>query len=574
VLKSLTVRNLAVVAGGEVELGPGFNVLTGETGAGKSLVVDSLALLGGARAAADLVREGAESLTVAGVFDLTDALAARLETAGFDLEGDDELVVRREIGREGRNRIFVNDRPATLRLLQELAPALLRIHGQREELGLADPELQRAWLDRLGGDAGTRFLAEASRTYGDYRALAERLERLLGDATLRAERLDLLRFQAGEIDQARLTAGEDEALRRERDALRHAEAIVRGLGAAHARLTEDEVSAQEALGAARHELEAIAGWEPLADELATELGELAARTAEAGRALADRLARFEVEPGRLDVVEERLALIERLARKFGADVAGILARREAIARELEELQGGEENREALEVRTGAALEAYRQAALALSAARRGWAADLGQKLERELGDLALGKARVDVALERTPRAGSPLFVDGEAVEFGAAGFDRVVFRFAPNPGEPLLPLVRIASGGELARVALALQLATRGDEEATGPTLVFDEIDAGLGGAQGAAIGRKLRRLARRGQILAVTHLPQVASFGDRHYRVTKKVRGGRTFAEVEALGRGVRVEEIARMLSADKVTAISRDHAGEMLGAAEKERE
>ncbi len=572
-LKSLTVRNLAVVAGGEVELGAGFNVLTGETGAGKSLVVDSLGLLAGARAAADLVREGAESLTVAGVFELSRGLAARLEVAGFDLEDDDELVVRREIGREGRNRVFVNDRPATLRLLQELAPALLRIHGQREELGLADPELQRAWLDRLGGVDGAKLLDATAAAHDAYRALAERLERLVGDATLRAERLDLLRFQAAEIDAARLAAGEDDALRRERDGLRHAEAIVRGLGAALARLAEEEGSALESLGAARHELEAVADWEPLAGDLAREIAELGSRAGEAGRALAARLAGFEVEPGRLDEVEERLALIERLTRKFGADVAAVLERRATIGRELAELEGGEESRDALEVKTGAALEAYRQAALALSAARRKWAAELGPRLERELGELALGKARLDVVLERAARSGSPLVVDGEGVEFGAAGFDRVVFRFAPNPGEPLLPLVRIASGGELARVALALQLATRGDEEATGPTLVFDEIDAGLGGAQGAAIGRKLRRLARRGQILAVTHLPQVASFGDRHYRVTKKVRGGRTFAEVEALGRAERVDEIARMLSADRVTSLSRDHAGEMLAAAEKER-
>jgi DNA repair protein RecN (Recombination protein N) len=565
VLKSLTVRNLAVLAGGDVEVGPGFNVLTGETGAGKSLVVDSLALLAGARAASDLVREGAATLVVSGVFDRAPGLVERLAAAGLEPGDERELVIRREIGREGRNRVFVDDQPATLRLLQELAPRLLRIHGQREELGLAEPELQRHWLDRVGGAPGEERLAEVARLHAEHRDLAERLERLSGDERLRRERLDLLRFQAREIDDARLVAGEEEELRRERDALRHREAILRALASAQARLVEEEGAATEDLAAARHELEGIASWEPLAAELAAELAELGVRLAEAGRAVSLRLARFEIEPGKLDELESRLALVERLTRKYGCDTAGILARRAAIEHELAELEGGEEGRAELEVRARVALEAYREAALALSRARREWADAMAPAVERELADLGLGKARFAVALERAPRAGSPVVIAGEPVDAGPAGFDRVVFQLAPNPGEPLLPLVRVASGGELARVALALQLATRGEEDAEA-TLVFDEIDAGMGGAQGAALGRKLRRLARCGQVLAVTHLPQVASCGDHHLRVSKRVRGGRSYAEVERLGRGERIGELARMLSGARVTATSRRHAEEML--------
>jgi DNA repair protein RecN (Recombination protein N) len=571
-LRSLSVRNFAVLAGGDVELGGGFNVLTGETGAGKSLVVDSLALLAGARAASELVREGADSLVVAGVFDLEDGLRAPLDEAGVAADGD-ELVIRREIGREGRNRVFVNDQPATVRLLQELAPRLLRIHGQREELGLAEPDLQRSWLDRLGGADGARRLAELEELFRRHRGLAERLERLTGDERLRVERIDLLRFQAHEIDAARPIEGEEQELRRDRDALRHAEAIVGALAAAHARVAEADGAALEDLEAARHELARVADWEPLASELDGELGELSARAAEAGRALAERLAAFEVEPGRLDEIESRLVVLERLMRKHGVGTAEILARRAEIASELAELELGESSRHELEVACGAALEAYRQAALALSVERRAWATELERRVGRELGELALGKAAITVALERTRRAGSPLVCEREPVEFGPSGIDRVVFGFAPNPGEPPLPLVKIASGGELARVALALQLATRGDETAGAPTLVFDEIDAGLGGAQGAAVGRKLARLARRGQILAVTHLPQVASFADRHHRVAKSARGGRTFAAVELLDRGERVEELARMLSAEKVTAASRRHAGELLSVGEAAR-
>ena len=567
-LKSLHVRNLAVLAGGEIELGAGFNVLTGETGAGKSLVVDSLALLAGARASSDLVREGAETLSVAGVFDLPPALAARLAEAGFDLEGD-ELVVRREVAREGgRHRVFVNDQPATLKLLQEIAPALLRIHGQREELGLLSTELQRQWLDRSGGEEARPLAARVGAAFADWRRLADRLERLSGDQRLRAERLDLLRFQAREIDEVRPVAGEEEALRRDRDALRHREAIVRALGGAHARLFEEEGSASERIAEARAALAAVAGWEGAAAEALPELAELGARVEELGRALGERLAALETEPGRLDEIEERLARLERLLRKHGATAVEVLERRAAIGAELAELEGDESGREELEAATGRALGAYRAAALALSAARERWGRELAARLARELADLALGKARLEVALERTRRAGSPLELDGVPVEFGAEGVDQVVFRFQPNPGEPLLPLARVASGGELARVSLALQLAARGEEAAAGPTLVFDEADAGLGGAQGAALGRKLQRLARAGQILAVTHLPQVASWADVHHRVAKRVRQGRTFAEVATLERDGRVAELARMLSGDRVTAVSQRHAEEMLAA------
>ena len=567
-LKSLHVRNLAVLAGGEIELGAGFNVLTGETGAGKSLVVDSLALLAGARASSDLVREGAETLSVAGVFDLPPALAARLAEAGFDLEGD-ELVVRREVAREGgRHRVFVNDQPATLKLLQEIAPALLRIHGQREELGLLSTELQRQWLDRSGGEEARPLAARVAAAFADWRRLADRLERLSGDQRLRAERLDLLRFQAREIDEVRPLAGEEEALRRDRDALRHREAIVRALGGAHARLFEEEGSASERIAEARAALAAVAGWEGAAAEALPELAELGERVEELGRALGERLAALETEPGRLDEIEERLARLERLLRKHGATAVEVLERRAAIGAELAELEGDESGREELEAATGRALGAYRAAALALSAARERWGRELAARLARELADLALGKARLEVALERTRRAGSPLELDGVPVEFGAEGVDQVVFRFQPNPGEPLLPLARVASGGELARVSLALQLAARGDEAGAAPTLVFDEADAGLGGAQGAALGRKLQRLARAGQILAVTHLPQVASWADVHHRVAKRVRQGRTFAEVATLERDGRVAELARMLSGDRVTAVSQRHAEEMLAA------
>jgi DNA repair protein RecN (Recombination protein N) len=573
VLRSLHVRNLAVVAGGDLELGPGLNVLTGETGAGKSLVVDSLALLAGARTNQELIRADAESLTVSGVFSADRGVAAALAEAGVEIEGD-ELVIRREVTREGRSRAFVNDQPVTARLLADLAPRLLRIHGQREEAELAASELQRAWLDRSGGAEAAALAAEVAERFAEHRALAARYERLQGDERLRAERLDLLRFQTSEIDAARLAAGEEDDLRRERDVLRHADAIGRGLGGAFELLYEGEESAADRLAKARHQLADVAGWEESAAAALPELDELASRIGELGRALRARLDAIDADPRRLDEVEERLALVERLLRKYGATSTEVLERRRAMAGELAELEGDAADREGLEKRVAAALAAYRDAALRLSAKRAVWGQELATRLAAEAKDLALAKARFEVALERARRAASPLVIDGEAVDFGPAGIDRVVFQFAANPGEPPRPLARIASGGELSRVSLALQLAARGEEVEGGPTLVFDEVDAGVGGAEGAALGRKLRRLARRGQILAVTHLPQVASYADRHLKVGKRVRGGRTFAEVEGLDRDGRVAEIARMLSGAEVTSRSRSHAAEMLaGAAESKR-
>ena len=569
-LRELHVRNLAVLESATVEFGPGFNVLSGETGAGKSIVVDALSLLGGARASTDMIRSGAEGLSVAGVFaPRGDAWRGVLEAAGLDAEGD-ELLIRREIARGGRNRVFVNDQPATLRLLSDLAPTCLRIHGQREELGLATPDLQRFWLDKSGGASAADLLARVAEAYERYARLAERLERATGDDRARRERLDYLRFQAEEIDAARLLAGEDEALRAEREALRHTEAITRSIGGAHAALFEDEGSAVERLGRARDLLSEISGWERAAAGWLAELGELAARLGELARALGHRLDGLEADPARLDAVEERLAAVERLCRKHGGSADAVLARRREIEEELAELDADVADRGELFVRAEEALGVYREAALELSQRRRVWGRDLMQRIAGELEDLGLGKARLEVALERRRRAGSPLVVDGIEAEFGREGVDQVVFLFAPNPGEEPRPLGRIASGGELSRLFLALQLAARG--EGDGAALVFDEVDAGVGGKEAAALGRKLQRLATGGQILAVTHLPQVASSGDAHFRVAKKVAGGRTRVAIERLTGERRVEEVARMLAGSEITPLSLSHAGELIAGAARD--
>lgn len=573
-LREIHVRNLAVLAEASVEFGEGFNVLSGETGAGKSIVVDSLSLLAGARASTEMVRTGAEALTVSGVFEPEgDGWRTVLEEAGLEAEGG-EVLIRREIGRSGRNRVFVNDQPTTLRLLADLAPYLLRIHGQRDELGLIEPDLQRAMLDRSGGPEAGPLLSRVAETFDGYTRLAERLERLSGDDRMRRERLDLLRFQAGEIDAAKLRAGEDADLKAERDVLRNAEAITRSLGTALSLLFDEEGAAVERVGKAHSLLAEVESWEPQAIAWGAELEEVRIRLTETARSLQHRLDGLEADPARLDFVEERLALIERLCRKHGGDSTAVLARRSEIEAELAELEGDDANRDELEAKVAAALKEYREAALALSKARETWGKALVERIEGELKDLGLARARLAVSLERRRRAGSPLVADGAEVDFGRDGLDQVVFLFAPNPGETPRPLAKIASGGELSRIHLALQLASRGEAEKANPTLVFDEVDTGIGGAEAAALGAKLQRLAKGGQILAVTHVPQVASHADLHFKVSKKVDGGRTSVRVEELGSDSRVEEVARMLAGKKITDLSLSHAQELIsGAARKRR-
>jgi DNA repair protein RecN (Recombination protein N) len=579
-LRELYVRNLAVLAEASVELAEGLNVLTGETGAGKSIVVDSLTLLAGARAASELIRTGADTLTVTGVFAPTvEGWRQVLREAGIEPEGD-EVLVRREISRTGRNRVLVNDQPATLRLLTDLAPWLLRIHGQREELGLVDPDLQRVWLDESGGAEAEALTARVAEAHERWARLAARLERASGDDRARRERLDLLRFQAAELAAAGLAAGEEAELRAERGVLRNAEAITGALGGAVELLYDEDGAAVERLARCADLLAGVAEWEPAAAAAVPEIEELKVRAGEVAGDLRRRLDGLEADPRRLDQVEERLASLERLFRKYGVETAAQLVERAAaVDEELAEATGDAQGREELEREVGEALTAYRGLALELSAGRRRWGEAFVAAIEAELADLGLAKASLAVALERRPREAGLLSLAAEEgsaagpVEFGPHGIDQVVLLFAPNPGEEPRALSLIASGGELSRIYLALQLAARARRRGVAggqrPTLVFDEVDVGIGGAQAAALGAKLQRLASEGQVLVVTHLPQVASYGDHHFRVAKEVRGERTFTRVEALAAEERVEEVARMLAGARTTDLSLSHARELLAAA-----
>ena len=567
-LRHLHIHNLAVVEETSIEFSSGLNVLSGATGAGKSIVVDSMALLSGGRARVELIRRDESLLTVTGVFDPVDSPARLvLEAAGVDA-GDAELVLRREISREGRNRIFINDRPVTLRLLSEVTAFLLRIHTQREELGLVSPQLQRFWVDRSGGEEASELREATRQRFVEWEALSERWRRLAGDERLRLERIDLLRFQRGEIDAAGLNRGEEDELRRHRDLLRHREAIQQALGESFDRLFESEDSVMDSLARSQRLIGDVEEWEPAVPEWQAELEAARIRIEEVAKSMQQRLDAVPADASELDAVEARLATIDRLRRKYGDTSDEILDFRDAVAGELDELEASEEDRQAIAEDLEAALAAYLVAAQALSAGRRRWGAGLVEGIERELADLAMQRAELGIEVETVRREGSPLTVDSHPIEFGAEGIDRVTILLRANPGEQLGPLAKVASGGELSRVYLALQLAA-GETVAARPTLIFDEVDAGVGGSEAAALGRKLRRLSEGGQILAVTHLPQVASCGHVHFKVSKSLDGDRTRVTVALLGREERLAEVARMLSGEEITKTSLSHAEELIAAA-----
>ena len=567
VLRDLFVRNLAVLSEASVEFDGGFNALTGETGAGKSIVVDALTLLRGARANSDLLRTGADRLVVSGRFDLDPVVSRVLVEAGFDAD-ESEFVVRREIGAEGRNRAFINDQPATLKMLRQATDSILHIHAQREELGLATPETQRAFVDACGGSEAETMLRATSTAFATYSGLAERLERVRGDRRLHVERVDLLRFQIGEIEAAELAEGEDVALFAERDRLRNSEEIAAALGHGHLVLSEEDGAVTERLAKIENELSKISSWEPEAVEWIQELTEARIGLSELADTLRRRLDSVAADPRRLDQVEERLSVIDRLCRKYGQSTDDVVEYGLERARELAELETDMEDSVALEEDVAAALAAYTEAATELSEGRKVWARSLVAAVEEQFADLALERAKLSVEISREGHGQSPLVLGGQGVQFSSSGFDRVELYLAANPGEEPRPLATSASGGELSRIYLALRLAIQRPGE-TNMTMVFDEADAGLGGEAASALGRKLQRLGRSGQILAVTHLPQVASFADHHFGVRKAVADGRTLTTLELLSEEDRVEEIARMLAGDQRTEVSLSHAQELIAAA-----
>jgi DNA repair protein RecN (Recombination protein N) len=551
-LRELRIRNFAVVENLTVPFAPGFNVLTGETGAGKSILVDAILLLRGARAQTDVIRADAETATVEAVFEVSDGAVATLDEAGLPLE-DGEVVIRRELSRSGRHRAFVNDAAVTVGLLERLGDALVQVHGQHEHQRLLEPTRQLDVLDRFA-DAEPLRERFAALFVKHAEARAE-LERRRGAARDRAQRQDLLRFQVSELDAARVRVGEDDELRTERRRLQHAERFAAGLQEVGSLLHDDAASATARLARAGRVLSDLGRLDPAFAAPAETLDAARAHvedTLAAVRGLRDTIV---FEPGRLEGIDERLDALTRLKRKYGDSEEALLRFRADAAAELDRLERHEELL-AEDERRLAELEAEMvSAARALGAARREAAAKLGPRVQRELRQLGMDRAAFEVAT-----------IDLAAGDWGLRGAERVEFRFTANPDEPNRPLARIASGGELARTMLALQVVLSCGDDA--PTMVFDEVDAGIGGRAASVVGDKLAALGGSRQVLCVTHLAPIAALADQHVRVAKSVRGGRTRATTAVIAGDERAAEIARMLGGDASGAAALDHARALLRA------
>jgi len=565
-LRELEVRNLGIIDALRVQFPAGFVVLTGETGAGKSLLVQSLQLLAGERADSDQVRQGSERLLVEGCFVWPPASAMDELLAELGVPRAEELVLRREVSSQGRSRAWIGDVPVTISALQRLAPFLLSIHGQHEQRGLMDATNHLAIIDAAGGLLELR--AEVAEAFAAWTAVRERLEAQRRALATRRDRLDVIAFQLREIDEVRVAAGEDVELREERTLLRHAGRIGELLVVSRGALSGDAGSVALArAGRAVRELSTL-GLEVAA--VADQLDEARVLAEDVERELEALAERVRVDPQRLEVVEGRLAALERLAHKYGGSLAGVIEHRERLAAELAALERVEEDLAGLEAEERARAEAYLEVADRLSGERRKASESFAREVVAVLEKLGMPKVRLRLALEPRSGAGQALEVAGRTAVASAGGVDDGELLLSPNPGEEPRALVRIASGGELSRVHLAIRTVLRDvDRPRQALTLLFDEVDAGIGGHVADELGALLADLGRRDQVVVVTHLPQVAGRADSHFAVRKQlVRGRAVTRVVEVEGEG-RVEELVRMLGGGPDKPAARQHARELLRGA-----
>ncbi len=554
-LKVLRINNIALMPSLTMELGPGLVLLTGETGAGKSILIDALGLLLGNRASPDAIRTGKERATVEAVFEVQGA-AGLLDERGLPGDGD-EIVIRREIQSIGKGRATVNGALAPVGLLRDLAPHLAAIHGQHEPQGLLDPDAHLDILDHFAGSESARPLAEF---YKDLRNVESALARLQSDRREAERRREMLEFQATEIEKAELDTEEEGTLRREKARQANAGRLAALSGEAYALLYDDEVAVLGRLGQVFRRIEELASIDSTFEPFVEAKASVRAPLEDLALRLRDYRETLEVSPGRLDEIESRLALIERLKKKYGASVGDVLAFGARCRRELDALGTPEQQERQLGAERERLANAYLERARALSRRRRAAAGELRKRMQGELAQLAMEKTRFDVAF--VPSTTETAAADPSV--WTERGLERVEFLLSPNPGEELRPLARIASGGELSRLMLALKSVAGHD--ASGLTFVFDEVDAGIGGRVAEVVGRKLKAIAARQQVLCVTHLAQIAAFADQHLVVRKRIEAGRTVTLVEPLSEQGRVEELARMLGGETITATGREHAREML--------
>jgi len=556
-LLELVVENYAVIERVRVRFHRGLNLLTGETGSGKSIVVDALGLLLGGRAFQESVRTGASRARISGLFELPQdkALARLLDSAGIESE-DGELLLEREISAEGKSRAFAGSRPITAGLLRELGPFLGDIHGQHDQQALFDGAAQLEMLDAF---AGTPDAVDAlGETFRLWRAATRELEELERGEQEKLRLLDLWNFQRREIETVAPKPGEDQELEQERRVLQSCAKLEEAASTIYSVLYDAPESALAQLRIAARRLEELLRIDPRLEAQREVLAGTVINVEEAAYAVRDYLARLEADPARLEEVETRLAALDRLKRKYGGTPAEILAFLHGVCEQIAAVETAGERKTALERERKQLAAQYEEAAQAVSARRKEAARKLEKRLEAELAGLAMERTRFQVAIE--PSA------------WAETGADAVRFLASPNLGEEPRPLEKVASGGELSRVALALKtcIAGKGRQGAVPRTLVFDEVDAGIGGRAAETVGRRLKQLGTANQVLCVTHLPQIAGFGDHHFYVEKREAGERTIAVIEELAGEARTREIGRMLSGERVTLEALKHAEQLLKAGE----
>ena len=550
-LTELRIHNFAIIDKLDLRFGPGLIILTGETGAGKSIILDAVVMLIGGKADTTFVRTDSDAAFVEGVYQLRgperEAVHEILKREDL-MDDPDYVVLMREVRKEGRSVARVNGRTVNVGLLKELGSLLVDIHGQAEHLSLLDPRAHLSLLDRY---------AEVARPLSDYRQTYHTLLNLrhelsdLRKAQADADRkIDMLTYQAEEIEAARLKPGEDEDLRKERDRLANAESLAQNAQEALAVLDEgspEMPAASDLMGQATQALGALAKIDSAQSDLANQAEVLLDTISDIVHSLRNYLDEIEFNPKRLDEVEERLDLIHSLKRKYGGSVQSVLAYGQEARKQLETITGAAERIEELEMQEARLLDQLANQGSLLSETRKSAAVAMGRGIEAELGDLKMSAARFAVDFQTKPDPNGAPLQDGTRIAFDHNGFDKVEFLIAPNPGEGLKPLVKIASGGETSRLMLGLKnVLARADEV---PSLIFDEIDQGIGGRVGMTVGQKLWNLSRLHQVFCVTHLPQLAAFGDEHYQVQKLIQGSRTLTRVERLDGEPRLLELSQML-------------------------
>jgi len=545
-LLELVVENYAVVERLRVHFYAGLNLLTGETGSGKSIVVDALGLLLGGRASADMIRTGESRARVAGIFDVRELAGL---PAGVEPE-DGELLVEREILASGKSRAFVGSRPVAVSLLKELAPHLADIHGQHDQQLLFSADAQRAMLDSFGSHA--ELLERIASVYREWRGAVAELEELERSEQEKLRLLDLWSFQRKEIEAAALEAEEDAALENERRVLQNVQKLQIAAAAAYEAVYDGPQSAVALAGIAAKRVDELCRIDSSLAGLREHLKAADLSLQEAGYGLRDYLSNLEANPGRLEEIETRLAAIDRLKRKYGQSIAEVLAFLADVQQQIAAVEHAGERMEQLRAAQKKLAQEYERLAAELSERRTSAGKKLAQRVEAELAQLAMERTKFRVSVERAT--------------WSADGADRVEFLVSPNVGEEPRALEKVASGGEVSRIALALKTCLAAPKSRVVRTLVFDEVDAGIGGSAAEGVGRRLKKLAGSNQVLCVTHLPQVASFADHHYVVEKQESRGRTVAVIEELDAAARTREIGRMLSGQKLTPEALKNAEQLI--------